>query len=299
PPGDFHPTVWMGRGLGAARRAHERSSTSSTQSFIAGALTVGAGIVTTGTLAMIAELGASILPGPARTVATAALLKPTFSLRALLAAGREVEEALRNNDLDAARRALSWHLVSRDTSALSASEVAGAAIESLSENLSDSFVAPLLWYRAGGLPAAYVYRFINTADAMLGYHTLELEWFGKAAARADDVANLVPARLTALLIAFAAPSVGGSVQSSLRIAIRDAANTPSPNAGWPMAAMAGALDVRLDKRSTDDSTRRLYVLNSDGRAAQPDDLARAMRAVSCAAALGLALIAAVPGGRDG
>jgi adenosylcobinamide-phosphate synthase len=294
PPNAIHPTVWMGRGIGAARRANKRHADRPTRSFVTGALTVGAGIAATAAVAALAERAIRALPASARPASTGVFLKPTLSIRALVAAGREVEHALRRDDLAEARRALGWHLVSRDTTELSASEVAGAAIESLAENLNDSFVAPLMWYRVGGLPAAYVYRFINTADAIVGYRTRELEWFGKAAARIDDIANLAPARATALCIALAASSARGSPWGSLRVALRDAANTPSPNAGWPMAAMAGALGVRLDKRvaaAPSESERRLYVLHRSGRAPQPNDLARAIRIVSIAAGISLAVLA--------
>jgi adenosylcobinamide-phosphate synthase len=200
-------------------------------------------------------------------------------LRALLEAGAVVEHALLAGDLVEARRLLSYHLVSRDVTNLDASHVAGAAISSLAENLSDSVVAPLLAYRLGGLPTAYAYRAINTADAMLGYRTPELEWFGKPAARADDIVNWIPARLTALLIAIAS----GAPRESLNVARADARRCPSPNGGWPMAAMAGALGVVLVKRG-------VYTLHARGRHPTPADLARARRVTTLAAALATALV---------
>ncbi len=202
------------------------------------------------------------------------LLKPLLARKALFDAVGEVATALERGDLPGARRLLSWHLVSRETSELSATEVAGAAIESLAENLSDSVVAPLLAYRVGGLGLAAAYRLTNTADAMWGYRTPELEWAGKAAARADDLLNLAPARLTALC------TLAASRGKGWRVWARNRRNTASPNAGHPMAAFAGALDVRLDKRG-------MYVLNAAGR--EPDAaqvrraLALAWRAVAVAA----------------
>jgi adenosylcobinamide-phosphate synthase len=182
-------------------------------------------------------------------------------------------------DLVEARRLLSYHLVSRDVTNLDASHVVGAAISSLAENLNDSVVAPLLAYRLGGLPTAYAYRAINTADAMLGYRTPELEWFGKPAARADDIVNWIPARLTALLIAIAS----GAPRESLNVARADARRCPSPNGGWPMAAMAGALGVVLVKRG-------VYTLHARGRHPTPADLARARRVTTLAAALATAIV---------
>jgi adenosylcobinamide-phosphate synthase len=302
PPTALHPTGWMGRGLAAARARHGRRARSPGASLVAGALTLGAGVAASVVVARRAERGVGRLAGTAGAVAAGLLLKPALSLRALLAAGAAVERALGAGDLPGARRLLAWHLVSRDTAHLSASEVAGAAIESLAENLSDGFVAPALYHALGGVGAAYAYRLVNTADAMLGYRTPELEWFGKAAAHADDALNLVPARVTALLVALAAAAGTGSVRRALRVAGRDAGRTASPNAGWPMAAMAGALGVRLDKRRETPAARGavgpgigdyLYVLNATGRVPAVADLRRTRRVVAAAAALGAAACAGV------
>lgn len=284
PPTSLHPTAWMGSAIASARRT--RRSRAPLASLVEGALLVGGGALLVGGTARIAERGVARLPRALRGASRGAALKPALSLRALLRAGAEVEDALRCHDLPAARRALAWHLVSRDTAALGAAEVAGAAIESLAENLSDSLVAPLLAFRLGGLPAAYAYRWVNTCDAMLGYRTPELEWFGKAAARADDLLNLLPARLSALLIAGAAPAAGADAAAALRVARRDAGLTASPNAGWPMAAMAGALGVRLTKRGA-------YALNDAGRDPDAADLRRARRLVAAAGALA-GVLAALP-----
>jgi adenosylcobinamide-phosphate synthase len=122
---------------------------------------------------------------------------------------------------------------------------------------------------------------INTADAMLGYRTPELEWFGKTSARIDDVANIAPARLAAILICCTARAGHGSSRNALSVSLRDGRNTPSPNAGWPMAAMAGALGVRLTKRGQ-------YTLNEYGRAPNANDIKR-----SCKIALASASLAAM------
>jgi adenosylcobinamide-phosphate synthase len=287
PPHALHPTVWMGRGIGAAKRSQGTRASSPGQAFVEGAMVVGAGVALAAVAAAVLDRAtrAPLRQAPrfVRASVEGAILKPAISVRALLAAGHAVELALRAGDLPEARRLLAWHLVSRDTRTLTSSEVAGAAIESLAENLGDGVVAPLAAYVIGGLPAAYAYRLVNTADAMLGYRTPDLEWFGKTAARMDDLMNVVPARLAALLVMFAAPAAGGSPRDALRAALADARRTPSPNAGWPMAAMAGALGVRLDKRVGDGSTA--YVLHARGRAPTVADLARARRVVVTAAAL--------------
>jgi adenosylcobinamide-phosphate synthase len=216
--------------------------------------------------------------GIVRLALVAWLLKSSFALQGLLDAGARVAHALGRQELDEARRQLPW-LVSRPVEDLDRAHICSAAIESLSENLADSYVAPLLAYAFGGLPAAMAYRVVNTADAMLGYRG-DLEYLGKAAARLDDVANLLPARLTAALLVLSAPAVGLSGRRALRTAIRDAGRTASPNAGWPMATTAGALGVWLEKPGT-------YRL---GTGAAPDvvDLTAARRLVIAAAAIATA-----------
>ncbi|GLV55934.1 cobalamin biosynthesis protein CobD [Dictyobacter sp. S3.2.2.5] len=184
-------------------------------------------------------------------------LKPFFALRMLVLAGRSIRHALERHDLPAARLAL-LHLVSRDRSDLSEELVAAAAIESLAENVSDSVVAPVFYYLLWGLPGAAAYRLFNTFDSMIGYHG-HYEYLGKAAARLDDILNLLPSRLTALLIIALAPLFGGNRRSAYRIWRRDAGKTESPNAGHPMAAAAGAFEIQLEKvnfyRLGDASTR--------------------------------------------
>lgn len=287
PPARVHPTVAMGRWI-APLRARAKGAPS-LEALAIGALGLAAGAAVTAGIAHAAEHLVRALPPAARPCVRGLALKPALSLRALLAAGRAVERALARGHLQRARQLLARHLVSRDTRTLAPSEVAGATIESLAENLSDGLLAPLVYERLGGLAGAYVYRFVNTADAMIGYRTPELEYLGKAAARADDLLNLIPARLTALAICAAARAGRGSFVGALACAVRDAHRTPSPNAGWPMAAMAGALGCRLTKRS---GRALVYVLNPGGRPPRAADIARARRIVAAAATIGAGVIAA-------
>ena len=254
PPARVHPVVWMGHYLKWARKGWKAETPTSQLLEGAAGWALGAG------LAAGAGYAASRAPWYVQGV----LLKPLLARRALFAAVGEVGAAIEKDDLPEARRLLAWHLVSRDTSELSAAEVAGAAIESLAENLSDSVVAPLLAYRVGGLPLAAAYRLTNTADAMWGYRVGELEYAGKTAARVDDLLNLAPARLTAACALIAAGGRGW------RAWARDRHSTASPNAGHPMSAFAGALGVQLDKRG-------VYVLNAGGREPGAADLRRAAR----------------------
>lgn len=192
-------------------------------------------------------------------------LKPLLAWRMLRTEVLAVEAAL-GQSLAAGRERLGW-LVSRDVATLTEAQVRESAIESLAENLSDSVVAPLFWFALAGLPGAALYRFANTADAMWGYRTVrggrQWEWAGKWAARADDVLNWLPARLTGCVLALWA---GGRV---LRALPAQADLTPSPNSGWPMAAMALALGVRLGKPG-------VYALNAAGRQPVASDVGQAI-----------------------
>ena len=146
----------------------------------------------------------------------------------------------------------------------------------------DAIVAPLVFYALAGLPGALAYRFLNTVDSMLGYHGPRYEWFGKASARLDDLANLVPARLTAVLMIMAAPVVGGSPVQAWRVWRRDAGRTASPNAGHPMSVAAGGLGVELEKVGA-------YRMGGGLADAGAADIGRAVRLVG--ATTGLALLA--------
>jgi adenosylcobinamide-phosphate synthase len=153
----------------------------------------------------------------------------------------------------------------------------------VAENASDSLVAPLFYYALGGLPLALVYRFANTADAMLGYHTSQLEWLGKAPARFDDLLNLLPSRITAWLIVLAAPLVGGDLRRARQTILCEARNTASPNAGYPMSAMAGALGIVLEKIGH-------YRLGAGGRKPVSADIRRARGVLLVVAGIGTVLI---------
>ena len=220
------------------------------------------------------------LPGWLEPLLLAFLLKPMFSVRALLGAGESVKKALQMNDLPKARRLLAWHLVSRDTATLNEAEVAGAAVESLAENLTDSIIAPIFYFVLFGLPGAVFYRFVNTADAVLGYRTPELEYFGKAAARLDDALNFIPARLAGALLALLMLPTRYRALAGCRTALTGGRQLPSPNAGWTMGVVAGGLGLRRDKRG-------VYVLNRVGRAATVGDIRTTQRLVVGAAALGI------------
>ncbi|MGB0388429.1 MAG: adenosylcobinamide-phosphate synthase CbiB [Ardenticatenaceae bacterium] len=230
PPTAVHPVIWMGNWLTWGRK-HAPNGNGDGARFVFGAVWVVIGALLSALAGWVAE----------RVVGKGVALWSVVAWRALWDASGEVETALVEGDLEEARRLLAWHLVSRDTTSLSEREVAESAIESVAENLTDSWVAPVLAYAVGGVPLAWAYRFLNTADAMWGYRDAEREWLGKAAARLDDAANWLPARLAALLLIL----LGGP--NAARTAWREQHQTPSPNGGWTMAAMAGALNTTLSK----------------------------------------------------
>lgn len=299
PPPRWHPVVWMGRYLGwvgqrlAPQRA--RPGPADYRRFWLGALawSIGAALVLIASVALQQWLLA--WQPAAGAVVLGLLFKPLLAWRMLRDEVRAVEQAL-GVSLEAARSRLAG-LVSRDVGALGQAEVRESAIESLAENLSDSVVAPLFWFVLLGLPGAALYRYANTADAMWGYRGIhrgrEWEWAGKWAARADDVLSWLPARLTALLLTL------GRAGPSLRALRMEAARTPSPNGGWPMAAMALALGVTLRKPG-------VYVLHAAGRTPQPADTERALAyakkvvfSVAVMASCALVLIAIGADGRAG
>jgi adenosylcobinamide-phosphate synthase len=270
PPNRFHPTAWMGNLIAFLMRFRPRGNRFA--ELIFGALILFIGLtLTIGAGWTLSVFASRFLFG---ILIEALALKLTISLRGLDRAAREVQSALEAQNLPEARRLLSWHLVSRDTANLTESQVAAAAIESVAENASDGIVAPLFFYALGGLPLAFAYRFVNTADSMLGYRDAECEWIGKIPARLDDVLNFIPARLTGLFICAAT----GFRKQAWAIMRRDSQLTASPNAGVPMSAMAGALGVELEKIGH-------YKLGANLRAPTMNDLRQARRLLYFSVAL--------------
>lgn len=293
PPARLHPVVAMGHFLALSGRwvAADKAIAPGDWHQGRGAFARGALAWTLGALlvsALYAALQSLLLAlSPWLALALLALLlKPLFAWRMLQTEVQAVETALQQS-LAAGRERLSW-LVSRDVAQLSEAQVRESALETLAENLNDSVIAPLFWFALLGLPGAALYRFANTADAMWGYPGWRggrhWQWGGKWAARADDLLSWIPARITAALIALAA---GGL--SPVRL-WRESRRTPSPNGGWPMAALALALDVRLGKPGS-------YVLHAAGPAPEARHTAQALRLTRRAVHLlgGLAALAAIHG----
>jgi adenosylcobinamide-phosphate synthase len=232
----------------------------------------------------------------ARALLTAAATWVVLGGASLAREGAALAGELDRRDLTAARARLPG-LCGRDPSALDASGLARAGTESMAENTSDAVVAPLLWGAVAGVPGLLGYRAVNTLDAMVGHRSPRYLRFGWAAARCDDAANLVPARVAAVLAAACAPAVGGSPCSALRTWRRDAAAHPSPNAGPVEAAAAGALGVSLGGRTVYPHGVEERPRLGDGPPPGPADLRRAARLsrlVGAAAAVLAAAVALLP-----
>jgi adenosylcobinamide-phosphate synthase len=231
-----HPVTWMGALIAALDARWNRGGAARRRAL--GALCV---LVVTAAAALPAAALQMALPGGAWGVVLGAVIAwPLLAARSLHDHVAAVARPLAAGDLEAARAAVAM-IVGRDPARLDMGGVARAALESLSENASDGVVAPLFWGAVAGLPGIAAYKAINTMDSMIGHRTPRHEDFGKVAARLDDLVNLIPARLTGLAIAMAS----GRPRAGLAAMARDARRHRSPNAGWPEAAMAGALGVRL------------------------------------------------------
>ncbi|SDP83024.1 adenosylcobinamide-phosphate synthase [Rhodoferax sp. OV413] len=269
PRARWHPVVWIGNYLGwVGQRAAPTQAARDPdfKAFVLGALAWSAGAAIVCVAAWWLQYALLQLPVLLTALLLGLALKPLLAWAMLQREVQAVEAAL-GESLDAGRQRLAW-LVSRDVAALTEGQVRESAIESLAENLNDSVVAPIFWFVLFGLPGAALYRFANTADAMWGYRGERngriWEWAGKWAAWADDLLSWLPARITAVLLLAVAGSGRGWAL------LREARLTPSPNSGWPMAAMALVLDVRLGKPG-------VYILNRDGRVPEAMDTVRAIR----------------------
>lgn len=238
-----HPVMWMGRLIAGLDAALNRDGGPDASRRAAG---VAALVVVTGVAGGIAlALERGLLALPLGTLLCAVAASSLLAQRSLHDHVARVAAALEGDGLEAGRKAVA-HIVGRDTAVLDEAGVARAAIESLAENFSDGVVAPALWLGVGGLAFGTIYKAVNTADSMIGHRTPRHEAFGWAAARLDDVVNLPASRLSALLIIAAAATLSGrAAGDAWRTVRRDAPRHRSPNAGFPEAAMAGALGVAL------------------------------------------------------
>ncbi|MBR1217470.1 cobalamin biosynthesis protein [Bradyrhizobium sp. U87765 SZCCT0131] len=292
-----HPIVLIGRAIDALDHGVNREAQSPAMRRLAGVLATTVLVATALLVGYLIDIALRALPGGQLLVALVAAI--FIAQRSLYDHVAGVADAFATGGLADARRAVSM-IVGRDPAWLDDSGVCRAAIESCAENFSDGVVAPVFWLALLGLPGLIAYKAINTADSMIGHRTARHEAFGWAAARLDDLVNLIPARFAGALVALAAPLAHGAAGHAFRVMMRDAGEHRSPNAGWPEAAMAGALGLalagprRYATYSVDDA-----FLNADGRKdATATDIRRALRVMAGVCALqamiyGMLLVVAV------
>jgi adenosylcobinamide-phosphate synthase len=276
-----HPVTWMGHLISLFDDRLNRKDASPEARRRAGAVALLLLLIVVGVVAFIIER--SLLLLPFGLVLVAIIGSALLAQRSLYLHVARVADVLEEDGLEAGREAVS-HIVGRDTEELDEAGVARAAIESLAENFSDGVVAPVFWMVIAGLPGAALYKAINTADSMIGHLTPRHQDFGRAAARLDDLVNFPASRLSALLIMTAAyVTEGASAANAFGAVMRDAGKHRSPNAGYPEAALAGALGLALAGPRSYDGKLVDDVWMGDGRyGATPADI-RAALALYCRA----------------
>ena len=277
PPARVHPVVLIGRLIGGLKRRARPSRACG----LAVALFVIFSSAVAGHLLIMAADQVPVLGLGLGVLVSAYLLKSTIAIRCLLDTSREIGNLV-ENDFSEAKKLLPA-LVSRNPNGLTKTQATSAVIESLSENFVDAVVSPLFYFLLFspiglGVEAALAFKATNTLDSMLGYKTVELKDLGWASAKLDDLANWIPARLSLPIIVAARPSRAGQI---VKTTFRNYAATPSPNSGWPMAATAGALGIRLEKPG-------VYVVGEGGADPSTKDLAPALRLVGTAIGITLA-----------
>ena len=270
-----HPVVWIGAAISALERRWNQPERRPAERRVLGVVTVTLAAGGAGLAGWLLQRLCAV--PPFGLVLFALLASVGLAQRSLHAHVAAVRRALDAGDLQAARRAVGL-IVGRDVQALDEGQVAAAALESLAESFNDGVVAPAFWLALAGLPGLFVYKAVNTADSLIGH--MEPRWraFGWAAARTDDLMNLIPARLAGVLIALAG-------RGGYRMMLRDARRHASPNAGWPEAAMAGALGRRLGGPARYDGALVERPGFGDGPAPEAADLRRGLRLYLAACAL--------------
>jgi adenosylcobinamide-phosphate synthase len=236
-----HPVRWMGRSISALEPRFRKFNVSLKTS---GAILSIFLILMTWCLTLILVLSAQIIHPILKTFIEIILIYYCISIRSLRDSAMEVYRLLNHGELGAAKKKLSF-IVGRDVEKLSEQGVAMAAVETVAENLVDGVISPLFFAAIGGAPLAMAYKMVNTLDSMIGYKNGKYEQFGKAAARIDDFTNFIPARLSVPIITLAVQILSGKGRRAFKTAIKEGSNHASPNAGYPEAAFAGGLGIKL------------------------------------------------------
>lgn len=293
PPAAVHPVVWIGKLINLLKNAAPKTHRKFYGVIMALCCVFFAALLGYSVLYIVALPG---IPGILALFIEAYFLKATFAINCLLSPAREIYKHLEENRLEKVRELLPIY-VSRNTSKLTKTQMSSAVIESVSENYVDGILSPIFYYALFGefgLVAAYVFKAISTLDSMVGYKTEPYKELGYFSAKSDDVLNWIPARISVIFILAAAiivallPKKQGKINpfNSIRSAREDGMKTPSPNSGYPMAATAGALGVKLEKPNT-------YVLGASYPCTEIKDIKRVSQLIAIASGFSLAAFAAV------
>ncbi|AAB99321.1 cobalamin biosynthesis protein B (cbiB) [Methanocaldococcus jannaschii DSM 2661] len=246
-PESIHPTVWIGKLIAFLENIFKSTNCKNKyRDFLFGSLTTFITLLVVGVIAFFVDKCIMLLPFPLNYIIYGFLLSTTIGYKSLFEFCKKPIEYIKNGDLEGARKAVQ-HIVSRDASKLDKEHVLSAAVESLSENITDSIIGALFYAIFFGLPGAFVYRAINTLDAMIGYKNEKYLWYGKLAARLDDIANFIPSRIAGILLIITAPFYKGDVKKAIYGFLKEANKVPSPNSGYTMATLANALNITLEK----------------------------------------------------
>lgn len=245
PRSKFHPVVLIGNLISTLEKFLRHDLDSPVKKILKGGLLVCIVVSSSLLVGALIEFFTKDIPNHAAQIFIQALvLSFMISPRTLGDAAREIYFLLERENLVLARERVGW-IVGRDTQNLNEAEITRATIETVAENTVDGIISPLFYFAIGGLPLAVAYRAINTMDSMLGYKNEKYFYFGRVAARFDDIANFIPARLTGMLFICAAMILKLDYKNAFKMMKRDASKHPSPNGGWAEATVAGALNIRL------------------------------------------------------
>ncbi|NLE03423.1 MAG: cobalamin biosynthesis protein [Crenarchaeota archaeon] len=284
-PDNAHPTVWMGKVI-AWLKPNLKNPNSRTEKINGVFLCVSVILlfaVPTGLglwgLKQIPTVGWYVY-----IIVAAVLLKTTFALKCMKHYTLPIQKAIENNNLDGARKWL-YYIVRRDPNTLDQRHLISAAVESIAESTTDGVTSPFFFYALFGVPGAFAFRVINTLDSMVGYKDAVNINIGCFSAKMDTITNYIPTRITAVFMVISSMLLGNNWRNSWCILMRDKNKTSSPNAGWTISAMAGALNTQLEKKGQ-------YTLG-DGEAISPQDITRALRIMGLTALL-FGLLIVVP-----
>lgn len=293
PPAAVHPVVWIGKLINFLKNAAPKTHRKLYGTAMALCCVFFAGLLGYSVLYIAALPG---IPGVLALLLEAYFLKATFAINCLLSPAREIYRHLEENRLEKVRELLPIY-VSRNPSKLTKTQMSSAVVESVSENYVDGILSPIFYYAIFGelgLVAAYVFKAISTLDSMVGYKTEPYRELGYFSARSDDILNWIPARISVIFILAAAitvslfPKKGRKINplDSIKTALEDGMKTPSPNSGYPMAATAGALGVKLEKPDT-------YILGASYPPTEVKDIKRVSQLIAIASGFSLVAFVAV------